>query len=122
MRDVGAVRTNVPRTSTTHRDTSRAFTWEERQEVLEFVDRWAAMDGLHPGTTRLRRAVSDLTWMLAGTGMRVGEALALRWEHIDLTTGTTNVPGTMSRAARRTITLPAWLLTAMLERAPTDRH
>ena len=73
-------------------------------------------------TARTRQAAADLAWTLAGTGMRVGEALALRWEHINLTTGTTKVPGTKSRAARRTITLPAWLLGAMSHRANDHRH
>ena len=117
MRDVPAVKANVQRERTTERDTTRAFTLEERQDVLDFADAWADEPVAHPATADQRRALADLAWMLAGTGMRIGEALALRWQHIDLTTGETNVPGTKSASSRRVVTLPPWLLTAMLRRA-----
>ena len=119
MRSVGRVaakRDNAP-PDETRRNTRRALTDAERSAVLEYVGKWSSEPNLHPGTAAHRRAVADLVRMLAGTGMRIGEALALRWEHVDLRTGATHVPGTKSASAVRTVTLPDWLRRAMAERA-----
>ncbi|AKU16586.1 tyrosine-type recombinase/integrase [Luteipulveratus mongoliensis] len=106
----------------TDRDTSRAFTAEEQAAVLAFADSdgYAAAPGLHYGTERLRRSVSDLAHFLAGTGVRIGEALSIRWEHVDLKTGRVEVPGTKTDAAQRTLTLPNWLRERMSERAARE--
>jgi len=120
MRSVGRVKSQRQAAEATEgtRDTTRAFTDAERANVLALADTWAvALDDMHPGTAALRRSVADLARLLMGTGMRVGEALSLRWEHLDLETGRTDVPGTKSAAARRRITLPGWLLDYMRSRA-----
>jgi integrase len=69
-----------------------------------------------------------LVALLAFTGMRVGEALALRWSDIDLTRGTVQINGTLARdrdlrmlvrtppkteRSRRTLPLPAPLITEL---------
>ena len=45
----------------------------------------------------------------AGTGVRVAEARALRWEHVSLADGTVDIHGTKSKGSRRRLNLPAWL-------------
>ncbi|WP_192497752.1 tyrosine-type recombinase/integrase [Pseudoclavibacter sp. CFCC 13611] len=68
------------------------------------------------------RDLTDLLLLLLATGLRVGEACALRWDDIDLDAGTLTVAATAARVpgegmirqdrpktdqSRRTITLPA---------------
>jgi integrase len=121
MRSIGRVAAKrdpaPPAPVETRRNTKRALTDAERSAVLAYVGNWSSEPGLHPGTAAQRRAVADLVRMLAGTGMRIGEALTLRWEHLDLRTGATHVPGTKSASAARTVTLPDWLRRAIVERA-----
>ncbi|GAA3128945.1 integrase [Kribbella aluminosa] len=64
----------------------------------------------------------DLTTFMLGTGVRIGEALAVLWEQVNLETGTVKIthtiarlPGgglirktTKSRAGQRVLSLPAW--------------
>jgi integrase len=73
----------------------------------------------------------DLVTFILGTGVRIGEALAVLWNQIDLETGTVEIthtiarpPGeelirktTKSRTGQRTLSLPGWAA-AMLR----DRH
>ena len=47
--------------------------------------------------------------LLAGAGLRIGEALALRWQHVDIPTGTLHVVGGKTAAATRSIDLPGSL-------------
>lgn len=71
-----------------------------------------------------RRDIPDLVGLLAGSGLRIGEALALRWSSIDLEGGTLDVSGTVLRlrsggltikpaaksaAGMRTLELPQWV-------------
>jgi integrase len=87
----------------------------DRADVRRILD---AADG------RMRPLVA----LLAFTGMRVGEALALRWSDIDLTRGTVQINGTLARdrdlrmlvrtppkteRSRRTLPLPAPLITEL---------
>lgn len=72
----------------------------------------------------------DLIDLLVGTGLRIGEALALRWEDVNLTTGTLGVTGTIDKHAgfygrkdapktdssRRTVALPGWLVSVLRRR------
>lgn len=122
MRSVGRVASTKkpqPKVEGVSRDTKRAFSDAERTRVLDYVTEWSSEPDLHYGTARQRRAVADLVRFLAGTGARIGEALALRWEHVDLKTGVTHIPGTKSAAAERTVTLPEWLRIALRDRAAT---
>lgn len=105
------------------RDTRRAFTREERNAVIAYADALAAEPTNRPTTTRKRWAVADLAAFMAGTGVRIGEARAVRWEDVDLTRAYVQVHGTKSASARRRLDLPAWLverLTARAARAHAD--
>jgi integrase len=50
-----------------------------------------------------------LLGVLAGAGLRIGEALALRWRHVDLPTGTLHIVGSKTAAGVRSIDLTATL-------------
>jgi len=98
----------------------RALTSAERQEWIRrlTVDRDA-----------IRKDLPDLCEWMLGTGVRIGEALAVSWEEIDLTAGTVEIDYTLVRikgvglirkatkssAGERTLRLPAFAL-AMLRR------
>jgi integrase len=71
---------------------------------------------------------------LAGTGCRIGEACALRWEALDLDVGTARIEANVVRArqvglirqthtktdaGRRTLFLPSWLVERLRERLAT---
>ncbi len=56
----------------------------------------------------IRHDIPDLVGFMLATGCRIGEACALRWEHLDLKTGITEIPGTKTAAAVRTVRLPGW--------------
>ncbi|MPV50281.1 tyrosine-type recombinase/integrase [Pseudactinotalea sp. HY160] len=89
------------------RDTTRALTKDERDAFRLAV----ATDEL-----AIKRDVADLVQLLAGTGARIGEALALRWEHLDVTAGTLHVKGTKTDGSDRVLHLPAWLLEVLSAR------
>lgn len=59
------------------------------------------------------RTVSSMGYALlatlAGSGLRIGEVLALRWQHVDLATGTLHVAGSKTDAGVRSVDLPAGL-------------
>jgi integrase len=50
-----------------------------------------------------------LLGVLAGAGLRIGEALALRWRHVDLPTGTLHIVGSKTAAGVRSVDLTATL-------------
>jgi integrase len=71
--------------------------------------------------------------MLLATGLRVGEALALTWDAVDLSAGTVEVRGTVirvkgrgliikpapkTRAGFRTLVLPSWAVEMLRLRPP----
>jgi integrase len=73
--------------------------------------------------------------VLLGTGLRKGEALALRWSDVDLTTGTVRVERTLQRLAGRlmfgppktrssvrTVTAPAFVVEALRRHRATQRE
>lgn len=112
------------------RHIARALTVEERERIIGNVTAWQ--------TPRKRTDLLSIVRMLADTGMRPGEALALRWEDVDLTgtKATVTVSGTVvelkgkradgkgirrqpfgkSDAAYRTLTLSSEATTRLLER------
>ena len=68
----------------------------------------------------------------AGTGLRIGEALAVRWDDLDVKAGTVEVRGTVlrvkgkglvlkpspkSEAGQRILTLPSWCIVMLQRRA-----
>lgn len=91
------------------RDTTRALTREERDRLLAYGDERAAIEGLNPRTARKRATAADLLAFMAGTGVRITEARALRWKHVDPEAGTVDIHGTKSKGARRRLNLPPWL-------------
>ena len=59
--------------------------------------------------------------LLAGAGLRIGEALALRWQHVDLATGTLHVVDSKTAAGVRSVDLtPALREQLVLWRAESD--
>jgi integrase len=72
---------------------------------------------ISPSTRRKRQTVADLLAFMAGTGVRIDEARSLCCEDVDLETGAVNVNGTESKASRRSLTLPEWLLARFKVRA-----
>ena len=77
----------------------------------------------------VRKELPDLCEWMLGTGVRIGEALAVSWEEVDLSAGTVHIDHTLIRvsgvgllrkstkssAGERTLDLPGFAL-AMLRR------
>ncbi|WP_183407713.1 tyrosine-type recombinase/integrase [Nocardioides marmoriginsengisoli] len=105
------------RASRTKHDTDRAFSRDERALVVKVADRFSDDDALD---------VADLIAFLAGTGVRLSEALACTWwDDIDLkakdadgkSAPTVHVRGTKTDKADRVIPLPEWLAKRLAKRA-----
>lgn len=54
--------------------------------------------------------MADLVMFLAGTGVRIGEACALRWEDVDLGAGVVTIRKSKTEAGVRRIAVPAGVL------------
>jgi integrase len=120
----GAIPTNpvrdIGRITGTPRRPPRALTPDERQE-------WITR--LNGDEDAVRKDLPDLCEWMLGTGVRIGEALAVSWEEVDMTSGTVAIEhtivritgvgllrkGTKSSAGVRTLRLPAFAV-AMLRR------
>jgi integrase len=89
------------------RNTTRALTRDERESLRAF----AAQDD-----AATRTDVADLLWWMAGTGVRISEALDQRWEDVDLDAATARVRGTKSARSDRTVPLADWLVARLQER------
>jgi integrase len=78
------------------------------------------------------RDLPDLVAFMVATGLRIGEALAVRWDDLDLEAGTVEVRGTVlrvkgkglvlkpspkSEAGQRILTLPGWCIALLQQRA-----
>lgn len=86
-------------------DTGRAFTREELAQVQTVADAHTA-------------DVGDLVAFLTALGPRVSEALhGVSWADVDLDAGTVVVHGTKSKNAKRTVTMPGWLVERLAARA-----
>jgi integrase len=105
----------------------RALTREEAHQLLERLAADSEAD---------RFDLVDLVEFLLGTGVRIGEACALRWSAVDLDAGTLRVEATLIRipreglaiqefpkttAGRRTIALPAFVVDLLRRRLATPR-
>lgn len=123
---VGAITENVlPRTSrpnrttpkVTHRNTELSLTVEEQERLLVFAYQRASVMA-NPRSERKARACADMLATMSGTGMRIAEAVGLRWEWINLDTGIVEVNGTKSWASSlRRVTLPLYVLALLRKRA-----
>ena len=131
VRAVPAIRVDKRQraTAASARTTSRAFTREERDALLAYADQDERAQA---------RDLPDVLAFLAGTGVRIGEALAVRWEDVDLDAGEVRVSGTVvavkgqgvtrqdggkTDASTRSVALPSWLverLRARLARTGQD--
>lgn len=119
LREIRPVVAQVVKPDTRERDTTRALTREERDSLIANADKMALSETISPSTRRKRQTVADLLALMAGTGVRINEARSLRWEDLDLENGTVHINGTKSKAAKRRLTLPAWLTTRLKNRADT---
>lgn len=90
------------------RDTSRALSRDERDHLLKVA-------ATYDPTAHLD--VADTVWWLAGTAVRISEALNQRWADLELEGGTVLVRGTKTSASTRRLSLPGWLLEAIEQRA-----
>jgi len=90
-----------------------------------------AWDALPPHRDGSRRDMADFVDVLLGTGCRPGEALALRWDDLDLVGGWVTITATVVRvegkglerqehpktdASRRRLALPPFVLAALIRR------
>lgn len=116
MLQIRTVKSQVPKSS--DRDHSRALTRAERDEIIAFADELAQTeDTLDPRTRRKRQTTADLIAFMAGTGARIEEARAQEWSAIDLSTGACEIRGTKTQTSKRTVALPDWLLTRLVQRS-----
>jgi integrase len=91
--------------------------------------------GLRADEKAVTRDVPSLVDFMLGTGLRIGETLAVTWEALDLEACTVEVRGTVVRvrgagliiqpapktdAGWRTLHLPAWLVTLLKAREHVD--
>lgn len=95
-----------------------------RKHVRDFYD-------TYPHWTRAKTWLPDLIDFMVGTGCRVGEAIAIRWEDINLETGLCTIratalsvrgasiyqPFTKTRE-NRAVVLPDWLVLTLISRGP----
>jgi integrase len=112
MRDVRPAKARITRE--TQRDTTRALTRAQRDHLLSVVDEHERAKALD---------INDLVWFLGGTGARISEALAVRWDDVDLGAGTVLIRGTKSASSVRLLVLPEWLKVRLTDRSkvqPTE--
>jgi len=115
------------------RDVARIATKPKRPprsltiEQVKAIRTWLASD-----QKALDRDLPDLVAFMVATGLRIGEACAVRWGDVDLEVGTVEVLGTVlrvkgkglvlkpspkSEAAQRILTLPSWCIGLLQQRA-----
>lgn len=112
---------DVSKIEQSRRKATRALTEDEVRKFLE---------GLDASDFAQRRDLPDLVRFLLATGVRIGEALALRWSDVDLDAGLVVVEWTMVRVrgrglirkevktstSERTLVLPRWCVAMLLAR------
>jgi integrase len=117
VRDVSSLEMNEPREA-------RALTIAECHEWLEILDRDAFAR---------RKDLPDLARFLLGTGCRLGEAVGVHWEDVDVERQVVHIRRTVlrvsgqgliakrpkSRAGERVLRLPLWLVAMLRERRGT---
>ncbi|MFE7406279.1 tyrosine-type recombinase/integrase [Isoptericola sp. NPDC057559] len=130
----GAVRTNPVREADPVRAPRAAVraVEAERKGHLTDGELSAVLTTAETDPKHVRRDMADLLYFLAGTGVRVGEALALRWNDVDLEAGIVSVGArTVVRVAGeglvisehgstkmgdRGLKMPPWLTARLLDR------
>lgn len=86
----------------------RAWSLEDIQKLLEACSRFRG----HLGGVRASLWFRTMLSWLWGTGCRIGETLALRWDWIDLDRGIASIPAEARKGqvADKMLHLPAWLV------------
>lgn len=128
---MGAIPTNPVRDLSPipggRRKQPRALTREERAA-------WLA--GMEANEKAVRWDIPALCRFMLATGARIGEALAVSWDEVDLDAGTVRiryhlvptpdgirrVEGAKSAAGDRLLKLPRWCVTELLERRMESQH
>jgi integrase len=88
----GAVTTNPVR------EIDRIESPSKRQPRALAADEWVAwMRQLQSDKKAIRRDLPDLTLFMVGTGVRIGEALAVLWHQVDFDTDTVDITHTVIR-------------------------
>jgi integrase len=120
-REVSHVESATPREP--DRDHRRAFTTEEWSHLVETADKRATAENLDPRSVRRHEAVRDLVLVMGAEATRITEARTLVWEDFDLDGDFPHVllRGTKSKAARRRLDLPQWLVRRLQSRIETMR-
>jgi integrase len=123
----------------------RAMTADERERWLAWLDAHVAHDPKLPRRPELHRhapdviasrALGDVTRLMLGTGCRIGEAMALSWDEVNLDEGTVAIrwhlvrvrgrglvrlEGAKSDAGDRVLRLPAKALDMLVRRRVDPR-
>jgi integrase len=125
---------------------SRSLTAAERAEWLGWLDTHVARDPSRSTRqahttqwpierTIASRALGDISRLMLGTGVRVGEAMAISWDEVDFDApkvaicwhlvrvkgkGIVRQPGAKSAAGDRVIELPSWCVTMLRQRRLAD--
>lgn len=144
---LGAIPTNPLRDTSPitgrRRRQPRAMTPAELRELVDWLDTHVAKEPRRKRRDKVRthdpaviasRALGDVVRLMAATGCRIGEVMALSWDEVDLRAGTVAIrwhlvwvsgtgllrqPGAKSAAGERLIRLPSRAV-AMLERRRRD--
>jgi integrase len=66
-----------------------------RALTVEEVELW--LNAVYENELALRKDIADLTLFMLSTGVRIGEALALVWEDVDLSAGVVDIEWTLGR-------------------------
>ncbi len=122
----------------------RAMTPAELRELVEWLDTHVAKDPrvrrrdkvrTHDQAVVASRALGDVVRLMAASGCRIGEAMALSWDEVDLQAGTIAIrwhlvwvsgvgllrqPGAKSEAGERLIRLPSWAVAMLTRRRRAD--
>lgn len=118
----------------------RAMTAAEREQWLAWLDNNVAHDPDLPKRPQLyrneveivrSRALGDIARFMLGTGCRIGEAMAVSWDEVDLEVGTVAIAwhlvrvketgmvrqaGAKSEAGDRVLRLPSWCRDMLMAR------
>lgn len=126
---MGAIPTNPTRDMSTipaRRKQARALTREERAQLLA---------ALEANPKAARWDMPDLVRFMLATGARIGEALAVSWDEVDLEAGTVairwhlvpakgvgleRVHGAKSAAGDRVLQVPRWCVDMLMERRVSE--
>ena len=108
-----------------NRSGARALTLSECQEWLAILD---------ANPYAVRKDLPDLVRFLLGTGVRIGEAMGVTWDDVDLAARVVHIRRTVirvkgvglvakvtkSRAGLRSLPIPEWLAAVLAARRPAD--